>query len=293
MPKETDRYYLLNVVFMTGLCVLFLNDHYWKLAFANAITGKLSDFAGVLILPMLLSYLFPRWIKVNIILAGILFIYWKSPISEPFIQFYNDWAFIKIHRVVDYTDLMALVTLPVAYLLITRMNQWKRLHVNLPHLHPWMLLLPSMIVLMATSPPAYYRYTFSDGELKCYKCTYTIPRSKEQLLGMLAKADYTVMVDTLPTADQVRFEYYWKDSTGPIVGDLPYYKIDTLILDTDTLTNLQFALERLAADKTKIWINGMNVSREIPDRHVERRLRKYYYKLVKQHFSLTEKAGSL
>ncbi len=47
----------MNHAFIMGLVVLFLNDHIFKLEYSNWLTGKLSDLAGLLILPMIISFL--------------------------------------------------------------------------------------------------------------------------------------------------------------------------------------------------------------------------------------------
>ena len=72
MNRENRKYYLQNLVFIIGLIVLLTNDHYLKLEYSNWLTGKLSDFIGVLILPMVLTYLFPRSKKTNVILNALI-----------------------------------------------------------------------------------------------------------------------------------------------------------------------------------------------------------------------------
>ncbi|HXK18492.1 MAG TPA: hypothetical protein VNG33_11850 [Polyangiaceae bacterium] len=48
---------LVHPAFIAALCVLVLNDHVLKHACPGVITGKLSDFAGVLLLPLFLHAL--------------------------------------------------------------------------------------------------------------------------------------------------------------------------------------------------------------------------------------------
>ena len=99
-------------------------------------------------------------------------------------------------------------------------------------------------------------------------------------------------MDSLPTESGYRFDSYWKDTTNNLIENYPYYKIDTIIIDKDTLTDIQFALEKLSDEKTKVWINGMNIPKEIPDNKVERTLRKYYRRLIKNHIQQSIKASS-
>lgn len=41
---------LLNAIFLFALVILIVNDHYWKAVYGNILTGKLSDFAGLILL---------------------------------------------------------------------------------------------------------------------------------------------------------------------------------------------------------------------------------------------------
>lgn len=52
-----NKHLLLNWVFLPCLLVLALNDHFLKYGYPGWLTGKLSDFAGLLIFPLFLAYL--------------------------------------------------------------------------------------------------------------------------------------------------------------------------------------------------------------------------------------------
>src|SRR3954462_10594003 len=113
MPTPRNKNLLLNPVFIIGLLLLTLNDHWLKMRYPGVLTGKLSDFAGMLIFPLFLAFLFPRqsgrpghWVMP--LLTGLWFIFWKSPASTPLIDWYNTWTPIAITRIVDYSDLLAL-----------------------------------------------------------------------------------------------------------------------------------------------------------------------------------------
>lgn len=105
---------LRSKLFLLGLLVLVLNDHYFKLAYPTWFTGKISDFAGLFVLPILLSSISEKSITLNYFLTALIFIFWKSPIVEPFITAGNALG-IPFHRTVDYTDFIALVILPFSY----------------------------------------------------------------------------------------------------------------------------------------------------------------------------------
>lgn len=101
--------------FIFGLSLLLLNDFVFKEIFGNGLTGKLSDFAGLLIFPLFWTAFFPRRKKTIFLLTALLFILWKSSWSQPFINGWNSLGLFSISRVIDYTDLYALAILPLAY----------------------------------------------------------------------------------------------------------------------------------------------------------------------------------
>ena len=101
--------------FMVSLFLLLVNDFILKTAFSNTLTGKLSDFCGLYAFAFFFSKIFPENKKLAVhILTAIFFIVWKSPLSQPFITLFSTCLF-TIDRVVDYTDLWALLVLPVSY----------------------------------------------------------------------------------------------------------------------------------------------------------------------------------
>lgn len=103
--------------FILGLSLLLLNDFVLKDLLGNWFTGKLSDFAGLFVFSLFWTAFFPRRKALIFILTGLLFILWKSPLSQPLIDGWNGLGAFSISRVVDYTDLIALSILPLAYYL--------------------------------------------------------------------------------------------------------------------------------------------------------------------------------
>lgn len=102
-------------LFLLSLAVLLLNDFFLKDLFHNWLTGKISDFAGLFLFCLFWISLFPKFRKQATILTALLFIIWKSPFSQPFIDLWNGFALFSIGRVVDYSDLTALIVIPLAY----------------------------------------------------------------------------------------------------------------------------------------------------------------------------------
>lgn len=113
-PMAGNPNLLRSKLFLLGLVVLVLNDHYFKLAYPNWFTGKISDFAGLFVLPLFLSALSKKSTTLNYVLTALIFILWKSPIIEPFITAGNAIG-IPFHRTVDYSDFIALTILPFSY----------------------------------------------------------------------------------------------------------------------------------------------------------------------------------
>jgi hypothetical protein len=100
--------------------VLLLNDFVLKAAFHDWITGKLSDVAGLAALTIFCCALWPRHVWwVGCAMAGV-FIWWKSPLSQPALDMVNDFAPWPVRRTVDYSDLLAL---PAVWWVCRRANR--------------------------------------------------------------------------------------------------------------------------------------------------------------------------
>jgi len=155
--------------FIAGLALLLINDHVLKQTFNNWVTGKLSDIAGLFIFPIFFSAFIPKYKKHIYWITALGFIWWKSPLSEGFIALWNSSPLFNISRVVDLTDLFALLILPVSFFYLRSFKEKKIT------LSPVPLIVLSSIAFFATSRshhiPMYYRYD--------------LPYSKEELLRRL------------------------------------------------------------------------------------------------------------
>jgi hypothetical protein len=100
--------------FLLALAVLLANDLWWKAAFHNWLTGKLSDVAGLFVVVVLATAFRPARAGAIAVTTAIAFTVWKSPLSQPLIDAWNAAAPYHIARVVDYSDLLALAVIPVA-----------------------------------------------------------------------------------------------------------------------------------------------------------------------------------
>lgn len=100
--------------FLVALIVLLVNDFYLKAHYANWLTGKLSDFAGLYVFAQFVATCFGGRIVSTAITSAILFAVWKSPMATPLIELVNRYSMLPVHRTIDYTDLIALAVLPLA-----------------------------------------------------------------------------------------------------------------------------------------------------------------------------------
>ncbi len=117
MQKRTFTQRFVELVaplFLLSLALLLLNDFWWKQAFHNSFTGKLSDFAGLFAFSWVVLTIVRKWKWHLVTGIAITFIWWKSSLSQGFIESWNAIPLLPIQRVVDYADLMALVVLPFA-----------------------------------------------------------------------------------------------------------------------------------------------------------------------------------
>ena len=114
MNHSEPKNQIYRRLFLIAVVLLLLNDFYLKYYFHNYLTGKLSDFVGLFALPFFVSLFFKNKMKLVYMMTGVLFIFWKSTYSQFIIDSFNEFG-AGINRVVDYSDLMALVILPFSY----------------------------------------------------------------------------------------------------------------------------------------------------------------------------------
>lgn len=114
-PSSRPSDLLLSPLLLGSVALLVVNDWILKPAFHDAVTGKLSDVAGVAALALFLRALLPGRRTLACVLAGAAFAGWKSPASQPLIDGWNALGWWTAARVVDWTDLAALLVLPIAF----------------------------------------------------------------------------------------------------------------------------------------------------------------------------------
>ena len=297
---KRNKFLLLNYVFVVSIILLFINDHFLKLYFHNWFTGKFSDFLGMIIFPLFLAYIFRRLRTFSIFISFVLFIFWKSPFSEGFIDFYNQISPIAVARVVDYTDFIVFVFLIIPFLLIKYDALLQPLKIR--KISPALVLVPSVFVMMATSPPPYYRYS-SDGIVLFNDYSFKIPKSKTEALDELKNRNILFKKDTLRIFRRYNISSESLIMNGTDLKTLEvdkeilrkelerkiqfydYYIIDSLKIGDETLKDIKFELEEINESKVEIILKSVVLEeRNTNDKKLQRKFRKIYRELLKKEF---------
>lgn len=272
MAPSRNRYLLLNHLFLGSLLLLVVNDHLLKSMYGNWWTGKLSDAAGIVLLPLVLRFLLPRLREHSLWISALFFAWWKSPLSDPFIDVYNGVMPIGITRVVDYSDLLVLCLLPIPEYV---MNRLERSHVlAIRRVHPALVLLPAMFAFMATSPPYNYRYVQSNGNLRCYNCYVDIKLSQAEIVNKLAAGQ--IVFDSVRNIEDSAYA-----GVDTAQAPVKLYTINELVIEGDTLQSVDFTMVERSNGKTRVYFTGMEVDEyDSDDWRLAKKLRKLYRKQV-------------
>ena len=175
--------------FLLALAVLLANDLWWKAAFHNWLTGKLSDFAGLFVVVVLAATFRPRDMRGIAIATAAAFTIWKSPLSQPLIEAWNAVGPYRIARVVDCSDLLALAVIPVA------VRYAGLAHPRAPAAVGYLAVAVSLLAVLGTSklPPTTPLYPnaeaiwFPVGSL-----SYDVSASPATVVERLRQRDFTV-----------------------------------------------------------------------------------------------------
>lgn len=257
-----------NYIFIIAILMLLVNDQFLKFKFPGLITGKLSDVCGIIILPLLLTFVFPKLRERSVWVTMLAFTYWKSGYSQSLIDFYNQFALIETSRVIDYSDLWVLFLLPIPYYILK--NHQLTASFSIKKINPYFILFPSVLILTATSPPKSYYYTRTNGNLACFRCNINVSQGQDEIINKLAQSGITF--DSINPI-QVR------GVIDSLYGPKKLFKRE-LVIGKDTLRNIDVTLVPLKKDKTKIYFNGMDVPENLSDEKLERELKKYYKKII-------------
>lgn len=111
MNKDLQLY---RPFFLISIVILLTNDLFLKYEYHTFLTGKLSDFAGLFAFPFFISCFYPKQSKPIYIFTGILFMFWKSELSQPIFELAKDLN-LGMYRTIDYSDFIAIVIMPLSY----------------------------------------------------------------------------------------------------------------------------------------------------------------------------------
>lgn len=173
---------LLHPAFVCALALLIANDAWFKPLFHNALTGKLSDFAGVFAFAYFWSALIGRRETTVHALVGLAFVWWKSSWAQPAIEAWNALGVWPVARVVDASDLLALTILPLSWRLVRAPRVVARIEA-LPgpaRAAKWTLAAVAVFAFTATSKAPNYLAIEAD---------YLTAYSAERIREILRKSD--------------------------------------------------------------------------------------------------------
>ncbi len=216
-------------LFLASVFVLIVNDWILKSALHNTLTGKLSDFAGLFAFPYLFAVLFPRYAGTIHISTGILFIYWKSTLSQPLIDFINEIG-VPVSRVVDPTDFIALISILASYFVFKRAHRQQATNTS-SSLRPVMsfgVILISCFAFMATTMPPGQMKQFADINKE-----YSFDFSKRELvdrLNMLLMKEMTSVYNPIDFHRETGTFHYRgsKDTVAMMIDFDKLHETDTI-----------------------------------------------------------------
>lgn len=271
--------YILHPIFIICLLTLIINDFYFKASFGNVLTGKLSDFAGLIVFPIFIAYLFPttkKWISV---LIGILFVLWKTPLSSPFIEIFNQTFPVQIQRIVDYSDYWALLGLPIAHLLLNENKDISIKPSKVLQIGKFVILSLSFFAICATSviPPT----ELPKGTVYIGK-EYTIKKSKNEIIEMIESLGYNV--EYFENLDQSKSLKTHRSRR------VPYYQTDNIVIydetsnPVDTVLNVKYTMYEPKENVTIIEIVNVTLSEDgnIQRWQTLKYLRKQYKRMLEK-----------
>lgn len=177
-------------MYLIALLTLLINDHFLKELYGGALTGKLSDFAGLFAMALFISAMAPGRARAVCCAMAILFTAWKSPLSQLVIDVWNAVFALQIDRVVDYSDLAALVVLPFAASSAAAARRAAS-----PRIATLLLALVSFFAFTATSVARYAADVPPDFQLR----RITDSRSVEGVAKRLESCGFETYVITVPT----------------------------------------------------------------------------------------------
>ena len=242
-------------VFLLSVTLLILNDWFLKYTFHNALTGKLSDFAGLFAFPFFWSLIFDAHKRTIHIATALLFVFWKSGFSQPLIDAMNGLG-LPIARTVDFTDNVAI---------LFALASWQVLKADVGvRIKPFfqkMVMGVACLAFMATTLPPRDTRKFVNIDK-----TYPFPFSKHELVSRLNMVQMEEIREINKLSGLVDFDsetnvfhYHGSSDTLAVLLDC------TQINDQDTIQlKTSFAEIALSGDETGSTLKLISVWRYVP-----------------------------
>lgn len=265
---------IAHPLFLISLLLLILNDWYFKIEYHNWVTGKLSDFAGLIAFPYFFSVLFPARKKQIHLLTALFFLIWNSTWIQPFLDFANSY-YIPIGRTVDFTDHIALFSILVSY----RMLQ-HQYHIRLRPVMHQLLILISCFAFIATSIPPKEKRTYVDVNQP-----YAFDLTKSELVSrinmiQMREVDRLNQISNDIIFDAEKNIFHYEEQTDTLAILLDHSKIK----ETDTLSlNTLLATLIITGEKEKSQITLLKVTKLVPqlsDKNYQQKAIKEFEKRV-------------
>jgi len=232
--------HILNPVFLGSLLILMINDLVLKSVYHNWYTGKLSDVAGIIVFVLFLSLFFKDHLRQRIFLmSAISFIFWKSILSTPLIEFWN-YTFslnYQLHRVVDYTDLFCLLVLIPLFYYQPKQKEFS--------FNKKLIVYPLSILTLYTIFATSYKKGFGGNEIYIQDFV-KLKMSREDLIIQLNKDGIQFTQDSIYV--------FAKDTFDRFV-------LNNIILKSDTVYSLEIGV-RAKRRKTEIYIHKIKLSKD-------------------------------
>lgn len=280
---------LLHPLFPLSLFLLMLNDISLKYEFHNGFTGKLSDFAGLFVFALFWMAIFSNRKWLVVIITGMIFTWWKSPLSSSFIQSWNEVMPVSIARVVDYWDLTALVMLPLA-LLASRTGYD-------PQIRYRRIFIPvtgciALFSFCFTSAPRYALYHYPPDQIRFYG-NFKTSKTEEQILNKLISKNISFRRDSIAYYPITEGEYYLKTDSSKWTRvnntkdsllyrrsvERPFYIIPDYNLDGQELKDVKMRIDQ-GYKKTFVYIETFQVDGKVEyTNKLEKQYKKHFKKL--------------
>jgi len=192
------------------------------------LTGKLSDFAGLFLFPYFLSSLRIKWTKSIYFGTAVLFVFWKSPFSQEIIDWGRTLQF-GFNRVIDYTDLFALIILPFSFLYFQKQLDTERKiskYLTVP------LSVISLFAIWAT----------------------TLPREKVDL-NLNINEEYVIEMSKTDIFSSIQAGHGYNDSLAKNLSDSVFYLHFDIIDESRVDITALSTIISLDSNKTKLRLD--------------------------------------